>query len=153
VRDDLEAIRALIAEERFVEALERLGDDGDPVLRAIVLVHVGRLEAAEAACRALGDTALAHYLIATCREGVGDLAGAIDEARRATLLDPDFALAQLRLGLLARRRGERDVARSALGRAQALLALEDTARLALLGGGFGRRALEDLCRSELGAIA
>ena len=142
-------VRELIAEERFQDALDA---GADAELRAVVLIHLGRLGEAEDACRALGETAPAHYLLATCRESSGDLAGALAETCAAAALDPRFALAQLRIGLLARRTGDPVLSRAALVRAIALLADEDPVRLALFGGGFGRSALGELARSELGAL-
>jgi chemotaxis protein methyltransferase CheR len=149
-RVERDRVRELIAAERFQEALDA-GPDAE--LRAVVLIHLGRLAEAEEACQALGETASAHYLLATCRESTGDLAGALDEARAAAALDPRFALARLRIGLLARRTGDAVLARAALASAIALLPDEEATRLALFGGGFGRRALEDLARAELGALA
>jgi len=122
----------------------------DPVRRAVELVEKASPEA-EAACRALGDTAVAHYLLATCREGARDLPGALGEARIAAERDDRFALAQLRLGLLARRCGDRPTAVAALSRALQLLPGEPADRLALFAGGLGRGALSDLARAALEA--
>jgi chemotaxis protein methyltransferase CheR len=56
---------------------------------------------------------------------------------------------RLHLGLLARRTGEREMARQELAQALMLLQREDTSRLLLFGGGFSREALVALCRTEL----
>jgi chemotaxis protein methyltransferase CheR len=58
---------------------------------------------------------------------------------------------RLRLGLLARRRGENRIAGPELDRALTLLRQERDERIALFGGGFGRIALTALCRTELDA--
>ena len=93
----------------------------------------------------------AHQLLGLCLEGLGAPDAAIEQYRLAAYLDHGFALAQLRLGQLARRRGDdRDAARDldgALGR----LAGETEERIVLFGGGFGRIALTVQCRSELDA--
>ena len=65
--------------------------------------------------------------------------------------DPGFAMPHLRLGLLARRSGDRLVARRALTHAVALLTVEDRDRIELFGGGFEREVLVRLCRDELAA--
>jgi chemotaxis protein methyltransferase CheR len=93
----------------------------------------------------------AYHLIALCRDAQGDRRGALYCEWRAVALDPDFALARMHLGLLARRTGDRDEMRRQFGRAEALLAQEAASRLALFGGGFGRAALLAMCRAELGA--
>lgn len=134
----------------IVDAVKPVVIADDPLRRAIELVERASPDA-EAACRALGDTAVAHYLLATCREGARDLRGALDEARIAAAHDDGFALAQLRLGLLARRCGDPATARAALARALQLLPGEPEERLALFGGGLGRAALAELARSALGA--
>lgn len=150
----------LLREERFAEALARLGDlpsEGrDPdaeLLEAMLLAHGGKLAAAEEACRKLLSAdelnAGAHYVLALCREGIGDRGGAAEHDRVAVYLDPAFAMPRLHLGLLARRAGDRDTARRELGQALALLRQEEASRLLLFGGGFNRAALLALCSSAL----
>jgi chemotaxis protein methyltransferase CheR len=73
---------------------------------------------------------------------------AIGHYRLAAYLDPAFAMPRLRLGLLARRRGDDRTAVGDLDRALHLLRAERDDRLAMFGGGFGRIALSTLCRSE-----
>jgi chemotaxis protein methyltransferase CheR len=125
------------------------------LLQAILLVNQSRAEQAEAICREiLGHddlNAAAHYLMAICRENVGDRAGAADHDQYALYLDPSFAMPRLHLGLMARRAGEWDAARRELGVALLLLAREDASRILLLGGGFTREGLVTLCRAELRA--
>jgi chemotaxis protein methyltransferase CheR len=150
----------LLRGERFAAALEvaEALTAGSPhvaaerSLHAILLIHGGHLARGEAVCRQLiEDDPLdsgAHYLLALCREGRGDEAAA-RHYRTATYLDPGFAVARLRLGLLARQQGDGGAARRELGHALTLLAREDQDRLLLYGGGFSRQALTALCRAEL----
>jgi chemotaxis protein methyltransferase CheR len=118
-----------------------------------VETHRGRLAQAEAACASLlGDdpfNAGAHYVLALCREAEGELARAEHHDQVAIYLDPAFAMPHLHLGLLARRRGERPIARRTLEHAATLLQREPEARLLLFGGGFGRESLVALCRTEI----
>lgn len=151
----------LLREERFAEALEVVKalpaeserDAEVLLLRAVLLTHGGQLETAEHACERLLEiddlNAEAHYLLALCREGVGDRAGAAYHDQVAVYLDPGFAMAHLHLGLLARRAKDLVTARRELEQAVALLEREDASRLLLFGGGFTRDALVRLCRGEL----
>jgi chemotaxis protein methyltransferase CheR len=84
-----------------------------------------------------------------CREQAADLDSAREHFRVAAYLDPEFAMPRLHLGLLARRCGERQVARRELAQALVLLKREDASRLLLFGGGFNREALMALCESVL----
>jgi chemotaxis protein methyltransferase CheR len=160
---DLSAIRELLAQERFGEALEQLdrlragaGDRDVATLRALVLTHSGRFADARVACRELLEidpiSAGANYLLSLCCESSGDTSGAAHLAQIAAQLDPSFAMARVHLGLLARRAGARDRASRELTRAIALLEREPPARLELYGGGFSRQALLAMCRAELAAI-
>ncbi len=158
---DLSLALELLAHERFAEALDVLSrlpatsaQDADAVLlRAALLTHCGRLDAAERACAELlaldGLNAGAHYLRALCRERQGDTRAAIEHAQTASYLEPAFAMPHLHLGLMARRTGERATAQRELSQAALLLQREDPARLLLFGGGFNRDGLIALCRSEL----
>jgi chemotaxis protein methyltransferase CheR len=160
-RWDLGLIFELLRKERFAEALAIIdalppesGSDRDVLLlRAVLLAHSGQLEKAEETCRRLLEVdelnAGAHYLLALCREGAGDHAGASHHDQVAAYLDPGFAMPHLHLGLLARRAGDRESARTELGQALLLLQREDSSRVLLFGGGFGRDALLALCRTEL----
>jgi chemotaxis protein methyltransferase CheR len=154
---------ALLERERFGEALDLLAglpDERAPdadvlLLRAALLTHSGQLTAAEDACHELRGldemNAGAHYLLALCREGTGDRAGAVQQHQAAAYLDPSFAMPRLHLGLLARRGGDARGAQRELREALALLAREDASRILLFGGGFTREALTQLCRAELRA--
>lgn len=151
----------LLRKERFAEALamiharppESARDSAVMLLGAVLLVHSGQLEVAERAClELLGVDELcagARYLLALCREGVGDPAGAVEHDRVAAYLDPTFAMPRLHLGLLARRAGDFPAARRELEQALVLLRREDAPRLLLFGGGFHREALVALCRAAL----
>jgi chemotaxis protein methyltransferase CheR len=157
----LHAVLELLKEERFAEALDLLGaetarsvqDPDSLLLRAALLTHSGQLAAAEHASARLlvrdEFNAGAHYLLALCRESAGDHAGALQHDRTAIYLDSSFAMPRLHLGLMARRAGDRDVARRELTEALRLLKREDASRLLLFGGGFGREALIALCHAEL----
>lgn len=162
-RRDLAPVIESLQRERFSEALglwhalpsESVIDPEALLLRAALLTHSGQLDAAERVCADLLArdelNAGAHYLLALCREGAGDRAAAIDHDQVAVYLDPAFAMPRLHMGLLARRAGQRDVARRELGLALPLLQREDASRLLLFGGGFNRDTLAALCRAELSA--
>lgn len=153
----------LLQEERFTDALEALdaidtaeADRPDVLLvRGAVLAHLGQTGRAAAVCRQLLDRdALnpdAHHLLAECHEGDGDAAAAQEHHRMAAHLDAGFAMPRLRLGLLARRRGDLRAAERELDRAVTLLRSESDERILLFGGGFGRGALIALCVAELAA--
>jgi Methylase of chemotaxis methyl-accepting proteins len=154
-------VMALLERERFAEALEVLHDlpaglARSPevlLLRAVLLAHSGRFEEAESVSFDLlgidESNAGAHYVLALCREGLGDADGAVERDLLAVHLDPGFSMPHLHLGLLARKRGNREAARRELSRALVLLQREDALRLILFGGGFKRDALLALCRMEL----
>ncbi|MBI4869747.1 MAG: methyltransferase domain-containing protein [Candidatus Wallbacteria bacterium] len=162
-RQELDAAARLLEQERYSDALELLGtlppergDDPEALLlQGVLLAHRNRLSDAEAVCRRLlardDLNAGAHFLMALCREGAGDLATAAEHDEAAIYLDPGFAMPQLHLGRLARRSGELDRARRSLEQALELLAREDSSRILLFGGGFGRDALTQVCRAELRA--
>jgi chemotaxis protein methyltransferase CheR len=160
---DLHRTIELLHSERFGQALEQL--DALPaeqarepevlLLRAVTLAHSGSLEQAETVCRELLKrdelNAGGYYVLALCREGRGDVRGALEEDQVAVYLDPSFAMARLHMGLLARRQADRARARRELSQALTLLRQEDGSRLLLFGGGFSRDALAALCRAELAA--
>jgi chemotaxis protein methyltransferase CheR len=151
----------LFRQERFSEALSMVaGLPADVahlpdmrLLHAVLLVHSGLLAQAESLCQQLLREdeldANAHHLLSLCREGAGDHAGAVDSDQTAAYLDPAFAMPHLHLGLLARRKGYRQMVRKELGLALRLLSREDVTRLQLFGGGFNRQALSSLCAAEL----
>ncbi len=151
----------LFQQERFAHALsllrslpaEAAGDPNVLLLHAVLLAHSGQFSTAEETCRQLLAidelNAGAHYVLALCREGLGDSRGAADNDQFAVYLDPTFAMPRMHLGLLARRTGDREAMRRELGHAVTLLEREDASRLLLFGGGFRREALLALCRAEL----
>lgn len=151
----------LYAQERYGEvegllAVAAAAGDRDALLvLAAALTNRGCIASAEEACRRLlaADefSVGAHYLYALCREHAGDSSGAEARLQTATYLDPQFAMAQLQLGRLARRGGRLDVARRHCSAALSLLLREDAARLLLFGGGFSREMLAQICRNELNA--
>lgn len=160
---ELNSARELLRQERFAEALEMVrgfpsGSSSDPdvlLLLAVLLAQRGELAQAEETCRKLLEindmTAGAHYVLALCREGMGDRAAAVSHSQVAGYLDPGFAMSRLHLGLLARRARDKDTARRELRQALTLLEREEASRLLLFGGGFSREALMAMCRSELRA--
>jgi chemotaxis protein methyltransferase CheR len=155
---------SLLRDERFAEALALVGEGGGVlgggvlgggVLGGVLLCQVGRIaEATEAARRLIAENGLdadAHQLLGLCLEGASAAAEAVGQYGLAAYLDPGFALARLRLGQLARRRGDDRAAAGELERALDLMPGEDDERIILFGGGFGRFALTVLCRTELDA--
>lgn len=158
---DLASAMELLRAERFGEALdviqglppEAARDAEVLLLRATLLTHNGQFREAERACAELLETdefnAGAHYLLALCREGLGDPEGAKHQDQIACYLDAGFAMPRLHLGLLARRAGDRDLGAREMKEALELLRREDGSRLLLFGGGFTREALAALCRAEL----
>jgi chemotaxis protein methyltransferase CheR len=163
---ELRAVLDGLAAERFVEGIEilerlpaaRAREPDAALLRAVLLVHTGRLSEAEALCQCLlardALCANACYVLALCREAAGDASGAVEHDRVAASLDPAFAMPRLHLGLMARRAGDRSGARRELEKAADLLVREDPSRVLLFGGGFGKDGLIALCRAEtIGANA
>jgi chemotaxis protein methyltransferase CheR len=160
---DMRPTVELLRRERFADAMALLralpdGSRSDPdaqILEAVLLANSGAVSEAEAMCTQIlaGNDlhAGARYVLALCREHVGDRAAALEHNRVASYIDARFAMPHLHLGLLARREGDTDRARQELGRAAALLELEDASRILLFGGGFSREALIDLCRREIRA--
>jgi chemotaxis protein methyltransferase CheR len=158
---DLRGSLELLQKDQFGDAWESVQtlppeSARDPevlLLRAVLLTHSGQLEGAEAMCHQLLEidefNSGAHYLLALCREGVGDRRAAVEQDQIAVYLDPSFAMPRLHLGLIARRAGDAGTARREFGDALLLLQREDTSRLVLFGGGFGREALIALCRAEI----
>ncbi|MFI4940818.1 MAG: CheR family methyltransferase [Burkholderiales bacterium] len=161
---DLHRALEFLHSEQFNRTLEQIGDlpaeqANDPdvlLLKAVSLSHSGALAEAEAVCRELllrdELSAGAHYVLALCREGTGDADGALEHDQAAAYLDPEFAMPRFHIGLLARRRGDRQAAHRDLTEALILLQKEEASRVLLFGGGFKREALIGLCRAELAAL-
>jgi chemotaxis protein methyltransferase CheR len=160
--DPYQRILEMVREERYAEALAEVerpaADRAEPrelLLHGVLLAQAGRLDEAEMLVRRLLDTdglyADAHHLLGVCLEGGAAVDVAVGHYRLAAYLDPVFAMPRLRLGLLARRRGEDRTAATELERALHLLRGERDDRIVLFGGGFGRITLSTLCRAELDA--
>ncbi len=161
---DLQHALASLHSEQFAHSLdliERLPAQfaADPdvlLLKAATLCQSGAAAAAETVCQQLLGleefNAGAHYVLALCREQHGDIHGARTHYQSAAYLDPGFALARLRLGLLERRQSRLEAARRELDQALRLLQQEEASRLLLFGGGFTRETLIGLCRAELAAF-
>ncbi|OWQ93784.1 hypothetical protein CDN99_04905 [Roseateles aquatilis] len=124
---------------------------------ALLLVEAGQIEDGLRACSRLispttpaGLQAEVFFLQALAMEERGQLPAAEWNHQRAAAKDAGFAMPHLRLGLLARRRGEVVAARRELRRALELLDGESEDRLRRFGGGFERDDLRRLCRDEIG---
>jgi chemotaxis protein methyltransferase CheR len=154
-------ILGLLREERFADALSNLRDQSKAasqsaeilLLETALLLHSGQIADADAAAARLlsvdQGNAGAHYMLALCREHAGDRGRAYEHHWTAATLDSSFAMPRLHLGMLARRKGDREMARSEFAQARALLAAEDGSRILLFGGGFSRESLMALCDSAL----
>jgi chemotaxis protein methyltransferase CheR len=123
------------------------------LLETVLLASNGKLVEAERCAQRLLEldelNAGAHYVLALCAAGGGKLDEAARNDRIAIYLDPAFAMPHLHLGLMLRKTGDASAASKELAQAQALLEREDSARILLFGGGFGRSALLALCAAEL----
>jgi chemotaxis protein methyltransferase CheR len=159
--DALARATELLRQERFDEALARVNAlpeaaataPGTLLLKGVLFAHRGDYgQASRIGTHLLAideSDADAYHLLALCRDAQGDRRGALYCEWRAVAIDPDFALARMHLGRLARHAGDRDETRRQFTRATALLTGEADSRLALFGGGFGRAALLAMCRAEL----
>ena len=151
----------LIAAEQFDLALERLAklpaalahSPTATLIATTILCGQGRRAASQQAGQRLLDggqhVAEAHFLLGLSYEHLGDTARAQSSYEQALCAAPQFAMAHLHAGILLRRGGQRQKARSALRQALELLAHEPKERIILFGGGFQREALISLCRAEL----
>ncbi|GIE74590.1 protein-glutamate O-methyltransferase [Actinoplanes philippinensis] len=150
---DRQRVLGLMRDDRFAEALDAAGT-GDSLTRGVLLAQLGRVdEARDTANRLLhagGPQADAHHLLGVCHE-LDCADRAAGQYRLAAYLDPRFAMPRLRMGLLARRRGDDRGAADHLSGALELLPTESDERIVHFGGGFGRLALTTLCRTELEA--
>ncbi|WP_433790212.1 CheR family methyltransferase [Actinoplanes sp. CA-252034] len=150
---DPRRVLGLMRDDRFAEALDVAGP-GDSLTRGVLLAQLGRVgEARDTANRLLhagGPQADTHHLLGVCHE-LDCADRAVGQYRLAAYLDPRFAMPRLRMGLLARRRGDDRGAAAHLSAALELLPGETDERIVHFGGGFGRLALTTLCRTELDA--
>ncbi|GLY00276.1 MULTISPECIES: CheR family methyltransferase [Actinoplanes] len=148
---------ALMRDDRFADALAAISEPPpagvrEVLLYGVLLAQMGRLDEARAAAHRLIDTGGphpdGHHLLGVCHE-LDCADQAVGQYRLAAYLDPAFAMPQLRMGLLARRRGDDRGAAALLRTAQDLMLRESDDRIVLFGGGFSRIALVSLCRTEL----
>ena len=123
---------------------------------ALLLVEAGQVDDGLRACARLiaprtppALQAEVLFLQGLAMEERGQLPAAEWHHQRAAAKDAAFALPHLRLGLLARRRGEIVAARRELHRALELLDGESSERLRRFAGGFERDDLRRLCRDEI----
>jgi chemotaxis protein methyltransferase CheR len=135
------------------------GDDQALLDEALHLIEAGQVEDGLRACARLispGTPATLQaeglFLHGLAMEERGQLPAAEWHHQRAAAKDASFALPHLRLGLLARRRGEVIAAHRELRRALELLEHESGDRLRRFGGGFDREDLRRLCRDEMQEI-
>lgn len=159
-RDDwFDACSSAIRAERFDEALRVLetAPEGRErhLVRASILTNKGEVGEARAACARIAaessTDAEVHYLLGLCAELDRRPDQARDEYLRATMLDEDFAMPRLRLGMLARRGRQLTDARRYLGDALRLFPYQTERALLLFGGGFHVDGLTRLCRTEIDA--
>lgn len=154
-----------IASEQFDAALQRLeqltpppgaNDYAATLARATIDCGKGRISESQRGCQRLLDSlhyvAEAHYLLALCHEHLGDAERARRLYQESVRIAPRFAMAQLRLGALLRRLGQRERARVALSQAEEFISHAPREHVLLFGGGFQRAALLALCRAELAAL-
>ena len=151
----------LLQNEQYTRALHAIEEFPPPLrdwvearlLYTVVLAHCDQVTRSEQLCRALldadGANARVHHQLAECRELSGDELGALEHYHAAVAIDPGFAMPRLRLGLLARRRGDHATAKRELWRALTLLPSADDTQLLMFGGGFDRQGLIGICQSEL----
>lgn len=153
----------LLAAEQQDEALQHLeqipgaaGSATATLISAAIFYSQSRIDKVKQASQRLLDagshTAEARYLLGLCHEHLGERERALRQIEEAVRADPGFAMAQLRLGTLLRRSGQRTAAITALTKALEVLGRERDERILLFGGGFRREALLSLCRSELSAL-
>jgi chemotaxis protein methyltransferase CheR len=150
--DRIDALHGDALEQR--QATPVADDEDHALLRAVVAAHDGHFDEARASCESilLRDelNAGAQYVLALCHEHAGNADRAIYHDQLSAYLDPGFAMPRVHLGLLYKRRGDGTAAGRELREARRLIEREDSARLLLFGGGFGRAALLALCDAELG---
>ena len=158
----LDDVLELMQKERFEEALARVeaglidvrSERG--LLRAVILTNLGRAVDAKRALdtrlQRLPNCPFSHYLLGVCRESLLQFEEARQSYARAVELDPEFAMANLRGGMLARRAGQLEEARRALAGALEHFPRQGTRTLLFYGGGFTREMLASLCRAELAAV-
>lgn len=125
------------------------------LMRAALMMQSGHQQEARVLCEEVlakdSMSSEAHYLLSLGLEDTQP-AEARAHAESAAYLDPSFAMAQMRVGMLQARSGEPRAARVSFGDAIDALAKEDRRRLALFGGGFSRAGLRAVCESEFNRL-
>lgn len=124
------------------------------VLKAALLMQTGgRDEAMSLASEALRNDELnaeAHYLMSLALEETSP-AESREHAERAAYLAKDFAMAQVRLGML-QARDNPTAAQATFKQAAEAIGKDDRRRLALFGGGFSPAGLRAVCEAESRAL-
>lgn len=161
----INAVRELVARERFAEALQKLDElvaaegtsSSITLWRALILTNQARLvEASDLCRRVLSDnphSAGAYHLLGVAAEHQGRFDEALGHHETAVTLDSKFAMSHWLLGRLHLRRARREPARRHLTRALELWEREVSGPQddgELYAGGFGRETLIRLCRVDLG---
>lgn len=155
---DLHALEFLLRQERWSEAEQALraldrADLRSQVLLAQLCFVNNRIDEAQQRCERLLTEffldAEVHQLMAMCMEQRGRPALAFEHARRASYLDPKFALPHVLLGRLALKAGQKSAALQEFLTAKQRLPDEQTQRLRLLSGGFGRQAMIEYCETQI----
>lgn len=90
----------------------------------------------------------AHYLMSLVLEESDSKQSRL-HAETAAYLAPNFAMAQVRLGMLQARAKENALAQSTFKAAVEAFSTDDRRRLALFGGGFSAAGLRAVCEAEL----
>ena len=148
----------LLRQEKWSEAEQTLRSAASEDLRNQVLLAElcfvnGRIDEAQQRCEQLLAVhfldAEPHQLMAMCMEQKQRLPLALEHARRASYLDPNFALPHVLLGRLALKAGNRAAAMREFETARGRLPAEQSRRLRLLSGGFGRQAMIEYCEAQI----
>jgi chemotaxis protein methyltransferase CheR len=158
------SVLKMIEAERFADALAEVAKapvHADLATRgvfsAMLHLQMDHLDAAEQECQALAADfprdPRAFFLLGLIQERRELSAAATALHQRAIDLAPTFAMPHLHLARLARRRDDLGTATHHFRQAVGWLPAEDAEWILLFGGGFGRSALERMCRAELEALA
>lgn len=159
---DLGKALGFFRQERYDDALDALRSDTgvddatNPetlLLHAVILTNRKEFSEANRLCEKIllldELNAGVYYLRALSFEHDGKLIAAIEQDQIAIYLDPNFAMAHLHLGLMAKRANDMETARSSFTKAESLLANEESSRILLFGGGFSREMLMKVCANEM----
>lgn len=157
---DVVDIDYLLRQEQWAEAEQQLRAQQNSDLRSQVLLAQlcfvnNRIDEAQQRCEQLLlefflDAEL-HQLMAMCMEQRARPKLALEHARRASYLDPKFALPHVLLGRMALKAGHRNAALQEFSTARQRLPDDQAQRLRLLSGGFGRQAMIEYCETQIRA--